>query len=1099
MTERSTGMTERSTGMTEVSDTNTEIMFFQSTSIGTSDNEPGLFELFLSHYATLESLSIFDKVQVIVPNHAMSAFMKDNVARNLGICANLDFVVLPGPVIENVYKANNPDAILFDFKEAKYIIYGYLCNNKLSSQDSKELNQYIYQNDKLDIYRVYQLASQLQQIFHEYLYLRTFELLNLEKSKLPGWQKEILTHLFQHIDSKKTFLDIYTYFTTTDMSKLKLPKSLFIFGLTSIYPSQLSIMKHLAKNVDIYWYYQPCSYEYYGDLLSDTTRNKLEKKLLNEPDLNLDDLYLTSGNPLLANLGSQSREFIELLQGNDITVYDFKPNIFTPKMDTMLDVIQNDIRSLKYRIMLDKRIHQSYYEDPIAVSNHNIKINSCHNRMREVQVMFNEIVDILTNDNKLNDILVVAPDIDLYAPYISAVFDNEILSHNQKIPYNITGNRRHSDYKILETIKLIINTPYILNVSYFIDILNQIEISDDDINWIKSSLLENTTHFGYNCDDYNKYGYQNYQTHSFLQFINNITLGACLNNSMFESKAPIYNFNNDKYIPYDNIDSNQLELCEKIINLVNLLSELRQVFYIDENTLRELNIKEAHDTLTNIVNLVLEMNLTTQNFLGTLLEIKLKTPIDLQIINQIIDDYCRASSNKINLDGRITCASLGYLRNIPYKNIYILGLNFGEFPSSNTPNQLSVLAKTWHLADRNYNIEDKQIFLDTILAAKNNLYLSYIGRSETDNSEIQPSPVLGLLISTIEQSFIGIANIVTTHSLHPFYNNSQINYSQLWHKVSSQINNNFEDKRWDFTKLTKHQQMDEKVKIDSIVNTFLYTNSNLYKTLGISTYNEEIELEDTENLVLFNRRVAKNIYRIFEDYDSSFDDVYEYLNIKGIIGYQHFGEAQYNHYKTLYDFYKKYRGSEAIEIEFTHTVTRYDEKYNLLISGTVYIENDRIILTPDFGDINDKKLANKFSDVPYKLKLTAMVYASLIAPRLGKILVLRQIKSSLETSDLMININQDNMINQVLIYYLRSLNNPVLIHRAAIEEYANTLSISKAYNKYSSSFNNFALENIRQDIIFESIANNYFDVMKDVGSINDIVNIGELLSKVESV
>ena len=98
-------------------------------------------------------------------------------------------------------------------------------------------------------------------------------------------------------------------------------------------------------------------------------------------------------------------------------------------------------------------------------------------------------------------------------------------------------------------------------MSYFIDILNQIGISEDEINWIKKSLLENTTHAGYSSDDYNKYGYQNYPIHSFLQFINSVSLGACLNNSMFESKVPIYNSNDGKYIPYDNIDSNKLELC----------------------------------------------------------------------------------------------------------------------------------------------------------------------------------------------------------------------------------------------------------------------------------------------------------------------------------------------------------------------------------------------------------------------------------------------------------------------------------------------------------------------------------------------------------
>lgn len=1076
-------------------ETQTDIMFFQSTSIGTIPGKPGLFELFLSNFTSLEGLSIFDKVQVIVPNHAMSSFLKDKVTSIQGICANLDFVVLPGPVIENIYKANNPNDIIFVFKDAKYIIYDFLCNNKLD--DAHDLNHYIYKDGKLNNYRVYQLASQLQQIFHEYLYLRTINLINLDKSKFPQWQKEILTYLFKYIEPKKTFLDIYKYFLNTDISKLELPKRLFIFGLTSIYPSQLNILKQLAKGIDIYWYYQPCSTEYYGDLLSDKARSKLEKKLLNEPDLNLDDLYLTSGNPLLANLAQQSREFIELLQANDITVYDFKAELATSNNDTMLSVIQNDIRTLKHRIRLDKRIYQNYYEEPISISNRNIKINSCHNRMREVQVMFNEIVSILDNNTKLNDILVVAPDIDQYAPYISAVFDNEELTNHQKIPYNITGNRQKGDYKILGTIKLIINTPYNLTVSYFIDILNQIGILQDEINWIKKSLLLNSTHFGYDENDYTKYGYENYPIHSLLQWANNLTLGACINDNMFDNDFPIYKTKQSKYIPYDNVDSGQLELCEQIIGLINLLFELREIFYVDENTLKKLSITKVHSTLTSIVNYLLDTSTISQNFLGSLLDINIKTPIDVQIINQIIDEYVKASSTKISMDGRITFASLGYMRNIPFEYVYILGLNFGEFPSTNIPNQLSVLTKTWYLADRNYNIEDKQAFLDTILSARNGLYLSYIGRKETDNTKIKPSTALGLLINVIEDSFnYNTQNIVTNHSLHPFYNNQQDNYSTLWHKVSSQLSNILEDKRWNFSNLPKLSTNEFEVSIDNIIDTFLYTNCNLYKTLGISTYSEEIDLEDTENLVLFNKNIAKRIYLFFEEYQSDLDGLYEYLSIKGVVGYQHFGLTQFNYYKTLYDFYKKQIGSEVVNSKTSHTLTRGNDNYTVIINSSLNLENDNLIIATSFSDISDKALATKFSELSYKLKIMALVYSTLLKPETNKKIIVRQINSSLETRDFEINFNQDDMVNKILVYYLRSLNNPVLIHRLAIEEYANTLSEIKAQAKYSATFNNFDLENIKNDIVFGSIASNYFDVIQDAGSVNDIVNIGELLSKI---
>ena len=48
------------------------------------------------------------------------------------------------------------------------------------------------------------------------------------------------------------------------------------------------------------------------------------------------------------------------------------------------------------------------------------------------------------------------------------------MSH--KLLYTITGNRRHRNYKILETLKLILNAPYALTVNYFVELLMQSEL-----------------------------------------------------------------------------------------------------------------------------------------------------------------------------------------------------------------------------------------------------------------------------------------------------------------------------------------------------------------------------------------------------------------------------------------------------------------------------------------------------------------------------------------------------------------------------------------------------------------------------------------------
>ena len=114
------------------------IMFFQSTSL-TDVNNPGLLEIFLTHLEHLENTCVFKKIQVIVPNHALANWLKDKVASKYGICANLDFVVLVGPVLQNIYLNNNPDVELLDFSQVKYRIYKYLCSEQLLTANLAEL------------------------------------------------------------------------------------------------------------------------------------------------------------------------------------------------------------------------------------------------------------------------------------------------------------------------------------------------------------------------------------------------------------------------------------------------------------------------------------------------------------------------------------------------------------------------------------------------------------------------------------------------------------------------------------------------------------------------------------------------------------------------------------------------------------------------------------------------------------------------------------------------------------------------------------------------------------------------------------------------
>ena len=1152
------------------------LLFFQSTEIGGNPAKLGLVDLLITHIKGDQSSNLFTRQQIVVPNQAMATWLKDLIATRDGICANLDCVVLLGPVLQNIYLANNPQAVLYDFNQAKYLIYELLCSQKIECDDSTELNNYIYDADgELNKLRTYQLASQLQQIFHEYLYLRTTELLNLKSARFKNWQKIIWQHLEAKIGEQATFLDVYSYFAKLDLNSIdiKLPEKLFIFGLTSVYPSQLEIVQKLASKVTIYWYYQPCSYEYYGDLLSNKARAKLEQRLLRKPDLSLDDLYLLDGNPLLANLGQQSREFIELLQASDIEVYNFNTNSNQelPQAATMLEIIQHDIRNLSYRLRPEYRLgsNDKFYTNPLQLcasdspaiydlmgNQLSLKVNVCHNAMREVQVMFNELAHILNNnpDTSLGDILVTAPDIDDYAPYIKAVFDNELVQRADgeqvRLGYSLTGNRRHKNYKILETLQLILNAPYHLPVSYLLEILAQneiqlnLEISANDIDLIKSWLKANAVHFGYDATDYAELGYHDYPVHSFKQFLNNLVLGACLNQTIMSSgdRLPLYHSAAGDYVPYDNLDNAQIKLVNKLIKLISLLENLKAKFYLDALSYREFSFAELHEILTNLQTELVSDDDSfsiSNDFLSSIGTQNSELTLNLAIANLLFSEYVSDFKSKLTFSGKITCASLQYMRNLSFKHIYVLGMNFGEFPRAFRPNQLSLLAYDWSLADRNYTNEDKQVFLDTILGAKQQIIFSYIGRKETDNSTIKPSPLLGLFLDTLGQSFsdfwvgndlteqkFDYKNVVQQHSLHPFYHNSQLNYSGLWQQLSAVSANQYTDLRWDFTKISplkltaqqeqKYYQLDTK----SLLNTFSYTNNNLFQILGLNNYNQEIELSDNESFELTERYLANSIYQAFEAYPNAAQhELVNYLQLKGVLGYQHIGEWQFAYYRNLYQHYKAQQPS-AVEISLNYRLERNQNVFELNFKDKVLFTDGYIIVMDAFASIGGKSLASKLNDVPYALRMRGLIYAALSAANLlinGETVniegvIIRQLNASGEYHDFKISLeNPEEVLSTLMSYYIRSLTNPVLVHRGAINEYARALTEiyygklrntpeqakTKAEAKYSASFNNYELDQIRKDPIFAAIADNYFGFMRECNGVNDIVQIGKLLANLK--
>jgi len=100
--------------------------------------------------------------------------------------------------------------------------------------------------------------------------------------------------------------------------------------------------------------------------------------------------------------------------------------------------------------------------------------------------------------------------------------------------------------------------------------------------------------------------------------------------------------------------------------------------------------------------------------------------------------------------GGVQFATLMPMRSIPFKCVCLLGMNDGDYPRSQTPRDFDLMSDAahagstqshWRAGDRSRREDDRYLFLEALLSARDKLYISWQGRRTTDH-EIKPPSVL---------------------------------------------------------------------------------------------------------------------------------------------------------------------------------------------------------------------------------------------------------------------------------------------------------------------------------------------------------------------
>ncbi len=141
----------------------------------------------------------------------------------------------------------------------------------------------------------------------------------------------------------------------------------------------------------------------------------------------------------------------------------------------------------------------------------------------------------------------------------------------------------------------------------------------------------------------------------------------------------------------------------------------------------------------------------------------------------LLDALNAESLSQRFMAGRINVCTLMPMRAIPFRHVCLLGMKDGDYPRQQQPMDFDLMRQwgNYRPGDRSRRDDDRYLFLEALLSARDSLYISWTGRNVRDNSERPPSVLVAQLRDHINQRWHTdqgepVDALTVAHPLQPF-------------------------------------------------------------------------------------------------------------------------------------------------------------------------------------------------------------------------------------------------------------------------------------------------------------------------------------------
>ncbi|MFT4041734.1 MAG: exodeoxyribonuclease V subunit gamma [Gordonia sp. (in: high G+C Gram-positive bacteria)] len=532
-----------------------------------------------------------------------------------------------------------------------------------------------------------------------------------------------------------------------------LPERLSVFGPTRIPESFRLIMDAVAQHRDVHLFVPhpgPALWDAVNDAGPLTDPCRADRPI---PNLS---------HPLLASLSRDVQELQQCLARHlDIDAYHEGPA--QAGRGSLLHILQRGLR-------VDR------LETGSAALDASLEIHSCHGADRQVEVLRDRLLHLFAADETLEprDVVVMCPDVETFAPLVRGAFGQPGLGHpafDLRVRLADRGPRHVNP--VLDVLASVVefgvgrmSAADVVDVASRPPVRARFAFTDDDLEVIRDWLANSNIRWGMDASGRVRFGLGGFPQGTFATGLDRIALGAVADEDDGEWLGTA--------LPLAGVESTEIDLLGRFAEFVDRLDAVLDE--LDTPAPRSTWVRRLVGLINRLTDAMPDaewqraqaIRLITQALIAD--DESDDRVLRLADIRDVIGATIAARAARANFrTGELTVCGMVPMRAVPHRVIILLGIDADSYPRARRTDGDDVLGRVPLVGERDPRDEDRQLFLDALGAATDNLLVFYSGADPVDGNRIPPAVVVSELAETVATLCdIPASDVIIRHSLHGF-------------------------------------------------------------------------------------------------------------------------------------------------------------------------------------------------------------------------------------------------------------------------------------------------------------------------------------------